>query len=158
MFEVENADCPPSLSEHGVLRSGKKSDLLSCLEVYSPSDFDEADGKLIDGASMVHVLRQDASIMSFRDYTDKKVIPNIETQLANTKKFMSYGIAICQTVYKQPPERGGEQESDSGCDMMGMGNFREIGTYLQNASNKVKWLHYLPVAIAKTVFCEGKMM
>ena len=31
MFEVENADCPPSLYKHGVLRSGQKSDLLSCL-------------------------------------------------------------------------------------------------------------------------------
>ena len=84
MFEVKNADCPPSLSEHGVLRSGQKSDLLSCLEVYCPSDFDEADGKLIDGAHMVHVLRPDANIKSFRHYTDKKVIQYIETQLANT--------------------------------------------------------------------------
>ena len=86
MFEVENADCPPSLSENGVLRSGQKSDLLFCLEVYCPSDFGEADGKLIDGAHMVHVLRPDASIKSFRDYTDKKVIPYIETYLANTKR------------------------------------------------------------------------
>ena len=86
MFEVENADCPPSLSEHGVLRSGQKSDLLFCLEVYCPSDFDEADGKLIGGAHMVHVLRPDASIKSFRDYTDKKVIPYIETYLAHTKR------------------------------------------------------------------------
>ena len=51
----------------------------------SRSDFDEADGKLIDGAHMVHVLRPDASINSFRDYADKKVIPYIEIQLANTK-------------------------------------------------------------------------
>ena len=79
MFEVENVDCPPSLSEHGVLRNGQKSDLLSCLEIYSPSDFDEADGKLIDGAQMVHVLRPDASIKSLCDYTDKKVITYIET-------------------------------------------------------------------------------
>ena len=51
----------------------------------SPSDFYEADGKLIDCAHMVHVLRPDASIKSFRDYADKKVIPYIEIQLANTK-------------------------------------------------------------------------
>ena len=43
LFEVENADCPISLSKHGVLRSGQKSDLLSCLEVECPSDFAEAD-------------------------------------------------------------------------------------------------------------------
>ena len=48
--EVENADCPPSLSKHGVLRSGQKSELLSCVEVECPSDFDEADAKFIDRA------------------------------------------------------------------------------------------------------------
>ena len=75
LFEVENADCPPSLSKHGVLRSGQKSWLLSCVEVDCPSDFDEADAKLIDRAHMVHFLMLDASIKSFRDYADKKVIP-----------------------------------------------------------------------------------
>ena len=37
LFEVENADCPPPLSKHGVLRGGQKSDLVSCLEVDCPS-------------------------------------------------------------------------------------------------------------------------
>ncbi len=62
MFEVENADCPASLSKHGVPRSGHKPDLLSCLEVDCPYDFDEAGGKLIYGARTVHVLRPVASI------------------------------------------------------------------------------------------------
>ena len=54
LFEFENSNCPPSLSKHGVLRSGQMSDLLSCWEVDCPSDFDEADTKLIHGANMVH--------------------------------------------------------------------------------------------------------
>ena len=56
LFEVENADCQPSLSKHGVLRSCQKSDLLFCLEVDWTSDFDEADAKLMDGAHMVHLF------------------------------------------------------------------------------------------------------
>ena len=47
LFEVENTDVPPSLSNHGNLRSGQKSDLVSFLET---SDFDEADVKCIDVA------------------------------------------------------------------------------------------------------------
>ena len=85
LFEVENADCPPCLSKHGVLRNSQKSDLLSCLEVDYPSDFDEADATLIDGAHMVIFFGPDASIKSFRDYAGMKVIPYIERQLANTK-------------------------------------------------------------------------
>ena len=62
LFEVENADCPSSLSKHGVTRSGQKPALVSCMGVDCPSDFDEAGGKLIYGARMVHVLRPDASV------------------------------------------------------------------------------------------------
>ena len=58
LFEVENADCPPFLSKHGVLTSGQKSDLIHCLEVDCLSSFDEADAKSIDGADMVHFLGQ----------------------------------------------------------------------------------------------------
>ena len=52
--------------------------MLSYLEVDCPSDFDETDTKLIviDGDHMDHVVRPDASIKSFRDYADKKVIPS----------------------------------------------------------------------------------
>ena len=37
-------------------------------------------------AHMVHFLMLGASIKSFRDYADKKVIPYIERQLANIKR------------------------------------------------------------------------
>ena len=59
-FEVENADAPPSLSKHGVLRTGQKSDLVQCLEVDFPSDFAGADIELIDGAN--YFLRPDKGI------------------------------------------------------------------------------------------------
>ena len=41
----------------------------------------------------------------------------------------------------------------------GNGKFpRNRNRYLQNASNKVELFHYLSVAIAQTVFCEGKVV
>ena len=67
---------------------------------------------------MVHFLMLDASIKSFRDYADMKVIPYIERQLANTKR-------VDVTWDRNPPyslkattRQRREQESDSGCDMM----------------------------------------
>ena len=59
LFEVENTDAPPSLSKHGYLRSGQKSDLVLCLETDSTS---EVNVQLIGGASMVHSLKFDRSI------------------------------------------------------------------------------------------------
>ncbi len=41
----------------------------------------------------------------------------------------------------------------------GNGKFpRNWNRYLQNASNKVELFHYLSVAIAQTVFCEGRVV
>ena len=41
----------------------------------------------------------------------------------------------------------------------GNGKFpRNRNRYLQNASNKVELFHNLSVAIAQTVFCEGKVV
>ena len=68
---------------HGNLRSGQKSDLVPCLEADSPSDFNGADVKLIDGASMVHFLKPDGSIKTI---CEKKVIPFTEKQLATAKR------------------------------------------------------------------------
>ena len=59
LFEVENTYAPPSLSKHGNLRMGQKSDIVPCLQTDSTSDFNEADVKLNDGASMVHAMRLD---------------------------------------------------------------------------------------------------
>ena len=134
LFEVENADCPPSLSKHGVLRSDQKSDLLSCLEVECPSDYDEADAKLIDGAHMVHYLKPDASIKSFRDYADKKVIPYIERQLANTKRVDVIWDRYLPDSLKATTRHGRHD-----------GNWtfpRNWNSYLQNVINKVELFHY----------------
>ena len=159
LFEVENADCPISVSKHGVLRSGQKSDLLPCLEVDCPSDFDEADAKLINGAHMVHFLRPDACIKSFRDYANiRRCYHMSRDNWPTLKELMSSGTAICQQSKSNDQKRRGagirqRMRHD------GNGKFpRNWNSYLQNASNKVELFHYLSVAIAETVFCEGKVV
>ena len=147
-----------SLSKHGVLRTGQKSDLLSCLEVDCPSDFDEADVKLIDGAHMVHFFRPDASIKSFCDYVDKKVISYIERQLANTKIVdVVWDRYLPDSLKATTRERRGagirQRVRHDGYEKFP----RNWNSYLQNASNKVELFRYLSVAIAQTVFCEGKV-
>ena len=143
LFEVENADCPPSLSKHGVLRSGQKSELLSCVEVDCPSDFDEADAKLIDRAHMAHFLMLDASIKSFRDYADKKVIPYIERQLANTKiVYVIWDRNLPDSLKSTTRQRRGTGIRQR---MRHDGNWtfpRNWNSYLQNVSNKVELFHF----------------
>ena len=63
---------------------------------HSTSEFDEADVKPIDGASLVQSLRLDRSIITFCDYAEKKVIPFIDKHLATTNMLMSSGTNISQ--------------------------------------------------------------
>ena len=62
-FQHENQSTPPSLSKLGKLRTGNKSDLLLCLEKYNQQQNTaepvnpNVDVMLIDGASIVHMLR-----------------------------------------------------------------------------------------------------
>ena len=117
--------------------------LLSCLEVECPSDFDEADAKLIDGAHMVHLLRPDASIKSFRDYADKKVIPYIERQLANTKRvdviWDRYLPDSLQAMTRQRRGTGNRQWMRHDWNWTFPRNWN---SYLQNVSNKVELFNY----------------
>ena len=143
LFDVENADCAPSLSKHDVLRSGQKLELLSCVEVDCPSDFDEPDAKLIDRADMVHFLMLDASIKSFRDYADKKVIPYIERQLANTKRVdVIWDRNLPDSLKATTRQRRGTGIRQR---MRHDGNWtfpRNWNIYLQNVSNKVELFHF----------------
>ena len=143
LFEVENADCPPSLSKRGMLRSDQKSDLLSCLEVECPSDIEEADAKLIDGAHMVHLLRPDASIESFHDYADKTVIPYIERQLANTKRVdVIWDRYLPNSLKATTRQRRGAGIRQRMRHDWNWTYPRNWNSYLQNVSNKVELLHY----------------
>ena len=87
------------------------------------------------------------------------MIPYIERQLANTKRvdviWDHYLPDILKATTRQRRGTGIRQRMRHD----GNGNFpRNWNSYLQNASNKVKLFGYLSVAIAQTVFCEGKVV
>ena len=58
-FRHENQSYPPSISKNGDIRSGTKSDLITCLEeVYScTTEPPNVDGMILDGAAIVNMLR-----------------------------------------------------------------------------------------------------
>ena len=82
-FKHENHPYPPSLSNRGKLRQGKKSDLLSilmqkvCTQKEDPTYFDV---KVLDGAAVVHFLPTNG-ITTFDDYANSVFIPCIMKNL-----------------------------------------------------------------------------
>ena len=78
----ENQPYPPSISEHGKLHFGKKSDLVDCL--WKP-DHEECTGtptvktKIFDGAALVHFLVPRA-VCTFGEYAEQIFLPFINRQ------------------------------------------------------------------------------
>ena len=77
-FRHENHPYPPSLSDRGKIRFGKKSDLLSVLPAEAEKEAPEAfDAKVLDGAAIVHLLSTNG-VNTFDDYASDVFIPYIK--------------------------------------------------------------------------------
>lgn len=85
-FKHENQPYPPSLSQFGKMRFGKKSDLLKCLEVPSqqnpPSSYD---AKIFDGAAIVHALLPGTAI-TFSQCAERVFFPFLTRELDSAKR------------------------------------------------------------------------
>ena len=76
-FKHETLDHPPSLSKHGTIRSGDKSDLIQCLKLLAndqeiPLDMPDVDGLVIEGAVLVNQLKPNKD-QSFTAYAEETV-------------------------------------------------------------------------------------
>ena len=84
-FKHENQPYPPSLSEFGQLRFGKKSDLIACVNRESPPPPESYDVKVFDGAAVVHALPV-SSVSTFLEYADCTFLPFLQNHLRSTKR------------------------------------------------------------------------
>ena len=80
-FKHENQPFPPSLSDHGKLRSSKKSDLLQLLPLDNQQEHPTSfDAMAIDGAALVHLLPT-VNITTFDEYADTVFLPHLSKML-----------------------------------------------------------------------------
>ena len=90
IFRHENQACPPSLSQHGKLRSGNKADLLHCLENSIEQNdnlpsLPHPDVIVLDGAAVVNFLKPHAA-NTFDDYALKVFLPYVLSQLKRASR------------------------------------------------------------------------
>ena len=84
-FMHENHPYPPSLSDRGKLRLGKKSDLVSVLPAESEKEAPVVfDVKILDVAAIVHLLPN--GVRTFDDYSSDIFIPYVKKQLNASKR------------------------------------------------------------------------
>ncbi len=78
-FKHENQSCPPSLSQHGKLRSCKKADLLECPDNCREARIESppSDVVILDGAVIVNMIRP-ANTKTFDDYARNGFVPYLK--------------------------------------------------------------------------------
>ena len=88
-FEHENQAYPPALSQNGKLRTGTKSDLVSCLEELVNSrdnaTHPSVEVIILDGSVIVNMLRP-GSAKTFSDYALQVFLPYVASQLQQASR------------------------------------------------------------------------
>ncbi|KAE8740339.1 hypothetical protein FOCC_FOCC014156 [Frankliniella occidentalis] len=107
-FMHENASCPPSLSVNGVMRSCKKSEIVTCLTNSSLQSVCQTrpavDAVVLDGAAIVHMIRPCATDKTFSDYVHS-VENYLQREAKNTKR-----IDMVFDVYKEDSLKNATRE------------------------------------------------
>ncbi|CAG2234958.1 unnamed protein product [Mytilus edulis] len=104
-FAHENNINPPALSQHGKMRLGTKSDLLSkCLEPLTTTTCDapEVDALVIDGAAIVNMLKPSTSRNSWtlKAVILMIVIPSIVLTFVFSFTICTLHVLICDDEYQ----------------------------------------------------------
>ena len=93
-FQHENQVCPPALSQNGMLRSGTKSDLLTCFENTLLAAKEHASTShssvqvsctILDGAAIVNMLQPGAA-KTFQEYATDIFIPYLTSLLRHVTR------------------------------------------------------------------------
>ena len=145
-FKHDNQHYPPSLSDGGKLRIGKKSDLLGNLNEDPDQDPPVYfDAKFLDGAAVVHLLPV-TSITTFDDYAHRIFIPNVIKQLENTTRVdVVWDTYIPNSIKESTRERRGTGIRRKVAEKKNPGNWSD---FLRDPTNKQELFVYLSTKVS----------
>lgn len=154
-FMHENQPYPPSLSEFGSLRFGKKSDLLACINKVSSAPHPQScDVKVFDGAALVHALPT-SSVSTFDEYANIIFIPFLHSHLLTTTR-----IDVVWDEYRQASlKEAAREKRGKGVRRKVAGHVkipRQWQWFLEDSSNKEELFHFLTEAITNTSWPDDK--
>ena len=154
-FKHENHPYPPSLSDRGKIRLGKKSDLLSVLPAEAEKEAPEAfDVKVLDGAAIVHLLPTNG-VSTFNDYASNVFIPYIKKQLETSRRVdVVWDTYVTCSIKESTREKRGKGMRR---EVAGKNKFpRNWIDFLHNSVNKQQLFSFLSHKLESLECVEGK--
>ena len=156
-FKHENHPYPPSLSDSGKLRQGKKSDLLSILVQKTQTEVPfSVDVKILDGAAVVHFLST-TGITTFNDYASSVFIPHIMKNLESSKRVdVVWDTYIANSIKESVRERRGKgmRRKVTGQNKV-PSNWPD---FLRDSTNKQELFNFLSNKVSLTDCPDGKQI
>ena len=147
-FKYENQREPPSLSDNGKLRSGKKSDIIQCLTIPKVTSPDDITVIVLDAPAVVHMIRPTKAI-DFQQNVDHHFIPYI----ASVK---SESTSRVDSIWDTYPDHNIKAQTQSRPRSPGLQKqllhhprLSLTRKFLGNAENKMQLFRYLSKAILK---------
>ena len=101
-FRHENQPIPPALSNEGLIRTGKKHDLLDCLPTNETTSNDSP--KMFDNPAVVHYL-QPGTCATFDDYANDVFVPYMVNKLSKVSR-----VDIVWDIYRPDSLKGTTRE------------------------------------------------
>ena len=142
-FTYENQSCPPSLSDRGKLRLGKKSDVLHCLEdeIEAEDTNPLCDVIALDVAAIVSMLKP-GSAKTFQDYVRDVFLPYVKPQVDKAQR-----VDIVWDDYRPGTlkEQTREKRGTGVCQRVAPQNTvpQNLGGFLRLADNKKELFYFL---------------
>ena len=142
-FRHENEPIPPALSNEGLIRTGKKCDLLDCLpsNETTSNDSPKVDAKVFNGPAVVHYL-QSGTCATFDDYANDVFVPYMVNELSKVSR-----VDIVWDIYRPDSLKGTTRER------RGTGTRRRVHastripgnwqSFLRNDENKQELFRFL---------------
>ena len=160
-FCFENQREPPSLADHGSLRSGSKSDILECIKApegrADPAKLTTV--VVLDMAAVVHMVRP-TSAKTFVEYVKQHMMPFLESQLTPT-------VSRVDAIWDKYPDANlksltHQRRGTGPRTRLGDGNTRIPkhdwnSKFLKNKDNKKELFVFLSEQIVKNDF-GGKLL
>eukprot|EP00745_Piridium_sociabile_P012394 TRINITY_DN190_c0_g1_i6.p1 TRINITY_DN190_c0_g1~~TRINITY_DN190_c0_g1_i6.p1 ORF type:complete len:743 (+),score=169.21 TRINITY_DN190_c0_g1_i6:247-2475(+) len=157
-FQHENHPHPPSLSERGTLRQGKKSDLIGILVEETQNSQKEPppflDARILDGAAVVYLLPL-TNVTTFNDYANEVFIPHILKLLESCRRVdVVWDSYIASSIKESTREKRGK------------GVRRKVGgptkvpsnwpDFLRDPTNKEELFQFLSDKVGSSDWPDGK--
>lgn len=146
-FKHENSSSPPALSCNGKMRTGQKSELITCVEVETILERPSVDAIVIDAAAVVNMLPP-GKCKTFKEYAASVFLPHIiNYQTQNAKRIDLVWDRYLENSLKQGTrEARGSGSRRRVCDNAAIPlNWK---SFLRLDDNKTELFQYLAVNVA----------